>query len=775
LSAIDVFTVNEEASAGNYMQSFGPVYSVFIQLQNTTRAMGATSICPGSHYCTEGPVAAYCEAANIKAVNQYGYSGGDALIMNMNSFHRGSAHTDHDAPDRIMLILSFTPRPAVRAERRQISQGFTYQLRWDMWGHTLNDLAKANTVMRQPWATLRSLGLYKPSNAEWGIDYIMQSTQRILHKDNGFARYNLVEFLDEGGFPFLPSFLQAELEDGESWAEFLIKTLHLCLSFSTKVAISGLAGYAVLATLSSTCAKSGQKVRHFKKLLFRFLLICATAGAFYNLAIFVVDNSNWAKDIVSKQKFSSVVPYDKFVAEKNMNEPLSFPDAWKRTTYPNRHDVLLESRYGSPDLGIYNHFIDGHPGNVLFNDIIRAYRSSDYNECPGFLKDATAQYVTQLIATGQNGRFLYQLPNGAWGKLSPTEAVLYTKHQLWANANQSIKRAMELIRYGLSDIRYGVYRDTVLVKEHIRLFMKDLEKKIVKSASVDTIAQDKENRTTRTLNRPRIVRIDPLSGISTKSISWHRRRRLENISEMPTEPFGGAWIEEGDIVEVLYEIDDSDSPSLWYGAEVMRIFASGLFQVRFADGEKKSVTSEKLRRIRPLKPNENLEIFVGNNIYETVEALEVLDNGVVRAKNVNSGHIVDGITALQWRRTGGKVKTKADVFSAEYAIDVDQGDIVEVYFEEDRYFTGIIVNVDAVDGENSYTIDFVDGSQVVTGEDSIRLISEYKINEKIEIFVDDAYYPCEYLGKTPNGDFYAKCDDGDIIEGFTSLDVGRGR
>jgi hypothetical protein len=768
-----LIAVNEEASAGNYMQSFGPVYSVFIQLQNTTRAMGATSICPGSLYCTEGPIAAYCEAADIKAVNQYGYSGGDALIMNMNSFHRGSAHTDHDAPDRIMLILSFTPRPSVRAERRQISQGFTYQLRWDMWGHTLNDMAKANTVMRQPWATLRSLGLYKPSNADWGIDYIMQSTQRILHKDNGFARYNLEEFIEEGGFPFLPSFLQAKLEKGESWADFLVKTLHLCLAFATKCTVYGLAVYAVLAVLAIFLAKSGQKVHCLRNFVFHFILIGTVVGVFYGAARFVVDNSNWAKDITANHKFSSVVPYNEYVAQKNVNDPLSFHASWKRTTFPNRHDVLIETRYGSPDLGIYNHFIDGHPGNVVFNDIVQAYRSRDYNDYPEFFKDATAQYVTQLIATKQNGRFLYQLPNGAWGKLLPREAEFYVKHQLWMNANQNLKRATELIRYGLSDVRYGMYRDTVLVKEHIRLFMKNLESNITKRAKLDTTAREGNKKiTARSSTRPPIVRIRQLPEVSIKSMSWERRQRLENISETPAEPFAGAWVEEGDIVEVLYD-DDSNNPSLWYGAQVLRVYAYGTYKVRFVDGEEKLVTSERIRRIRPMKVDEEIEIYVGNNRYDTVKVLEVLDNDVVRARNVNSGTIVDGVTALHWRRSGGKLQKKADVFSAEYDIDVDEGDIVEVHYDEEHYYTGTIVNVDAVDGENSYTIDFVDGSQLVTSEDNIRMISEYKIHEKIEIFVDDAYYPCEYLGKTSNGDFRAKCDDGDVIEGFTSLDVCR--
>jgi hypothetical protein len=254
-----------------------------------------------------------------------------------------------------------------------------------------------------------------------------------------------------------------------------------------------------------------------------------------------------------------------------------------------------------------------------------------------------------------------------------------------------------------------------------------------------------------------------------------QRHRYESLTETPTEPFPGAWIEQGDIVEVLYEDDDDEeeSPSLWYGAEVLRVFSCGSFEVRFVDGELRTVTSEKIRRVRKLKANEKLEIYTGNNEFDDFEVLEVLDNLTIRARDGHTGAIVDGITALQWRRSGGKVRRKADVFAATYAIDVDEGDVVEAYHDDEHWYTGTITNVDAVDGENSYTISFVDGTEFVSTEENIRAISEYQIGERMEIFVDGSYYPCEFLGTMPYGDYYAKCDDGEIIEGFTSVDICR--
>jgi hypothetical protein len=194
------------ASAIKYARTFGPSYSVFIQLPNTTREMGATAACPGSHYCSGGSMSDYCDEDDFQVVGDDGqWRIGDALLMNMDSYHRGSAHIDPDGIDRVMLILTFAPKPNERAESRQMSQGITFSLRWDMWGHTLDDLAHANTAMAKPWATLRALGLFKLSGYEWGIDYISGGSMRMANGDNGFMREELDAFLGTGRFPLATS------------------------------------------------------------------------------------------------------------------------------------------------------------------------------------------------------------------------------------------------------------------------------------------------------------------------------------------------------------------------------------------------------------------------------------------------------------------------------------------------------------------------------------------------------------------------------------------
>lgn len=66
-------------------RAFGPSFSIFVALQNTTKSMGATSACPGTHMCSSGGLKQVCDKHGIQLVGKEGYyRAGDALLMNMN-------------------------------------------------------------------------------------------------------------------------------------------------------------------------------------------------------------------------------------------------------------------------------------------------------------------------------------------------------------------------------------------------------------------------------------------------------------------------------------------------------------------------------------------------------------------------------------------------------------------------------------------------------------------------------------------------------------------
>jgi hypothetical protein len=101
-------------SGTKFARTFLPSYSLFVPLQDTTYEMGATHVCPGSHLCSSGAKKS-CPAKNIavsgpKGTGQVWKMGWGALV-NQQTFHKGMGFTQAGAPDRVVLIATFAPRP----------------------------------------------------------------------------------------------------------------------------------------------------------------------------------------------------------------------------------------------------------------------------------------------------------------------------------------------------------------------------------------------------------------------------------------------------------------------------------------------------------------------------------------------------------------------------------------------------------------------------------------------------------------------------------------
>lgn len=146
-------------------------YSLFIPLQNTTKDMGPTDLCPGTHYCADDELHALCEEYKIGlhqirpdneeeskqsdfvAPNDDGtyenfeedevyqevdenengvWRQGDAVLLNQQVWHRGATHAGRDSPDRIVFIVSFLGRP-ISEDPRQLARGTYFHMKWNMW------------------------------------------------------------------------------------------------------------------------------------------------------------------------------------------------------------------------------------------------------------------------------------------------------------------------------------------------------------------------------------------------------------------------------------------------------------------------------------------------------------------------------------------------------------------------------------------------------------------------------------------------------------------
>jgi hypothetical protein len=611
-----------QSSPVQFARTFGPSYSVFVVLQDTTKEMGATGACPGSHMCADGPIAEFCEAEGYQLVGENGYwATGDALLMNMDSWHRGAAHRDPNALDRVMLILTWVPRPQAKAESRQMAQGITYSLRWDHWGMTWRDL-RAGRFQYPPW--LRSLALFKPSNVVWGLDYISSSSMRIANQDIGFRRHELDTFIERGGgIWYLPKFLHGIVNDDESWQEYLLYTLENCESFLAKVAVAWTGVYVLFFILASyILVKAPQQPQQggMAGSIRRVTTFHGLVWSIFLLMTYHVDHTQWAKDISKNLRYTNA-----FVEE----EPIYSLDA--PTTFPHRRDVLVATRYSSEWLHMYNDWFENHPGNNLLDRLVRSSAKSYRNYLAAedsLFSRATVRYIVDAIYM-EHGRYLHQSTHGTWRLMSDEDAIAYVQQELHLTANPILAKLKREIGFIQSDYRYGEHRSTVLAKKVSLSYLQDLQDKLVLSATTQAAKRKTSNASTQTntgsqrrrrsltirARRPVVVATLDTKATTNKSLSLPRRYANRNIHPQvssskirPTPPHSKAWMKSGDLVEVRW-LDEEDRP-LWYLGRLVHVTASGKYTVNFFDDSSPVIVSQD----EDLRPYAAVRYYEGERV-----------------------------------------------------------------------------------------------------------------------------------------------------------------
>ena len=124
--------VKSDGNGVQFGRTYSHSYSLFMMLQNTTGKMGATDLCPGTHYCADDLVGV-CQDRKV-GLHQMRpekiFKAGDGALLNQQVWHRGTKHTDPNASERILFIVSFVGRPN---DPRQLSRGTYFHMKWNMW------------------------------------------------------------------------------------------------------------------------------------------------------------------------------------------------------------------------------------------------------------------------------------------------------------------------------------------------------------------------------------------------------------------------------------------------------------------------------------------------------------------------------------------------------------------------------------------------------------------------------------------------------------------
>ncbi|KAL3916025.1 MAG: hypothetical protein SGILL_005363 [Bacillariaceae sp.] len=155
-------------SYATHPRHFVPEYTLAISLQDTAEEMGPTGICPGTSKCSwpnfnYAQLEEYFEQhVNVDEWDNFDHwfrnnlpcpltmtvDAGDALLYSADVFHRGNAHTDPDAPDRVVIFLTFAGSRQGPHDRRSLPFGTVHSLNWKSWGHTIDDFL---TIKDKPW------------------------------------------------------------------------------------------------------------------------------------------------------------------------------------------------------------------------------------------------------------------------------------------------------------------------------------------------------------------------------------------------------------------------------------------------------------------------------------------------------------------------------------------------------------------------------------------------------------------------------------------------
>lgn len=608
--------VVHEGSAAKYARTFLPSYSLFMPLQDTTVRMGATSICAGTQLCANPAedMEYLCEEHGLSVGNTSmgKWPQGWGALVNQQTTHRGAAHEDPNGPDRVLLIITLAPRPEFggsqpgRVESRMLGQSGSYSLEYRHWGFTLSEFGKAyneldiagrskslwGSDMTEPWRSLRAFGLYKrpgnaPASSKWGWDGVSVALMRMSNGDNGYTRDSLEDFvLEQGGFTaasggWFPSWLQGDFVayDEDAWEElmeagnvpldgfwydFLVSTGQKVLEFLAlchRVALGiVLVGTAILAktlspaftcTTSKGTSKSG--VPALIQQIGRIMLTHAVVLGLAALLLHKIDNSHWARHVQNGKLFQ---PYqDNTDLERSLPDEDYEPPAF---TLPNRDDVLVAPQYKSPYLAAYAKILDlNQPGNLLWRSMVEDYSTGFDSMTRGMQEELCETLVDDVMLRQHQSRFLQQTEPGRWLELTGHDSAFYCHKELMAGSSPLTKSLMDDLEQLQTETKFGAWRATAMHRSTIPGYLTHLVKYIL----------DQRQHGNKKQSLPSNLRSHPLESVfiahesllELPVVTVTPRRGFETDPRMPSsppglrEPYNGAWLCVGDVVEAKYQ------------------------------------------------------------------------------------------------------------------------------------------------------------------------------------------------------------------------------
>jgi len=477
-----------DGNALKFARTFTHSYSFFLPLQDTSSAMGATEIAPGTHYCAND-IIQMCEQNRIginEATPEKLWKAGDGALLNQHVWHRGAAHTDPNSPERILFIMSFLARPKYGNDPRQLSRGTYFHQKWNIWGHTLLDLRDPLLSMRKPFSVLRCLSLWKPPTRNWGYDLITATFMRFSNDqlETGDLADRFIPRLDQLKFPkwLRGIVLDENFGQKKAWEVFIRQTIDNTFDFMEALNLGAHSIYLALVLLAAVRARKrgarGAPVvfRALRRLMTSHLLLLLVAL----LALHRIRTSDWGTKVLSGQMLMRPFPP---VSLKLSEQELAMISSGP-TTFPYRNDVLFGTRYDAKFLGSYDRWLDNHPGNVRLAHAVKD--AAMLYVTPGLdpaLSRQLVHHVKTVVEEENSGRFLQQdFRTGDWRVMTDLEVRNAIHDELMATGIPSIGAVRKEIGYAIAEYRFGLRRGSAMARFGI-IELANLQRSILGSIS----------------------------------------------------------------------------------------------------------------------------------------------------------------------------------------------------------------------------------------------------------------------------------------------------
>lgn len=353
----------------------------------------------------------------------------------------------------------------------------------------------------------------------------------ISNMSTSFSHEDFREVVKKGGLWFLPQSWQAldskEYGEENPFYMFFSETLKMVQKRLQKLNIIVLAGYSVSLLLAKMFfSKQSSIMPKIKSLvaIYSFILLLEW------VALHHVEQTNWAKDIRSGKAYNVSIKVEEDPTEG---------------TLPTLSDVLIASNYASDTLATYSNVLDfAHPGNYAWKDLVQEH-SLGFTDLSPPLQIQLCQSMIKWKQ--QDGRFLKQNTIRDWAVVTDGDFLVdFCRRELTSIYNPHVEVLSNQLESLKDDTKFGRWRDMTIHEKIIPAYLRVWDEKFF-----PTIPLSSNNN-----NETRSIKTQVITNVLTYAQEVPSTRRLKEstshpflILSAPKEPYDGAWLAIGDIVE----------------------------------------------------------------------------------------------------------------------------------------------------------------------------------------------------------------------------------